>query len=307
MAGTSDKRAGRRLLRRPACLVALGLTMSLGAASALAAVILPARQPADSTRSLSVRVEPSSRTVTAGATARYAVKLARSLRGPVSLSGRTQLRVGAGGLPAGASASFSPQRGLASSRAARQPTVLTVTTTAGTPAGTYTLAVRARRPHRDGGTAVRLIVASPSGSVAPSSPVPPGIAPPLSAPQAFTIAGSLGAPLTPGTGQPLDLALTNLESTDLSISSLTVEVASVSAPESDLSHTCGAGDFAVEQFSGATGFTLPALSRVSLGELGCAASELPQVSMLDLPVNQDGCKVASFSLAFAGTATEVTP
>lgn len=307
MAGISHKRAGRRFLRRPVLLVAFGLAMSLGAAGALAAVVLPARQPADSPRSLSVRVEPSSRTVTPGATARFAVELSRPVRGPVRLSGLTQLRVLEGGLPAGASAGFSPQRGLASPRAARRPTVLTVTTAAGTPAGTYTLRVRAHRPHRRGGTAVRLIVASPSGSVAPSTPVTPGIAPPLSAPEAFTIAGAPGSQLRPGASRPLDLTLTNLESFDLSISSLAVEVASVSAPDSDPGHTCGSADFSVQQFSGATGFTLPAMSTASLGALGFAASELPQVTMLNLPTNQDGCKAASFSLGFTGTATEVTP
>jgi len=307
MAWTSEKRAGRRVLRRPACLVALGLAMSLGAASALAAVMLPARQPADSARSLTVRVDPSSRIVAPGASARYAVHVSRPLRGPTRLSGLTGLHVRGSGLPAGANVTFSPQRGLASPRAAGQRTILTVTTAVGTPVGTYTLRVRGRRPHRSGSTAVSLIVASPSSPVAPSLPVPPGTAPTVRAPEAFTVAGALGSPLTPGTGQPLDLTLTNLESTDLSISSLGVEVASVSAPQSDLSHTCGTGDFSVEQFSGAMGFTLPAMSTVSLRALGFAASELPEVSMLNLPVNQDGCRAASFSLVFAGTATEVTP
>ena len=307
MARTSENRAGRRLLRRPVCLVALGLAMSLSAASALAAVILPARQSADSARSLTVRVDPSSRTVAPGASARFAVNVSQPLRGPIGLSGLTGLHVGGSSLPAGANATFSPQRGLASPRAARQRTILTVTTAVGTPVGTYSLRIRARRPHRSGSTAVSLTVASPSSSVTPSSPVPPGAAPPVRAPEAFTIAGALGSPLTPGTGQPLDLTLTNLESIDLSVSSLVVEVANVSAPQSDLSHTCGTGDFSVEQFSGPMGFTLPAMSTVSLGGLGFAASELPEVSMLNLSVNQDGCKAASFSLAFAGTATEVTP
>jgi hypothetical protein len=49
------------------------------------------------------------------------------------------------------------------------------------------------------------------------------------------------------------------------------------------------------------------MSTVSLIALGFAAPELPLVSMLNRPVNQDGCKAASFSLAFAGTATAVTP
>jgi hypothetical protein len=292
--------------------------MSLGAAGALAAVVFPARQATAVTHLLSVRTEPSSRTIVPGDSASYVVNVSRRNGAPMGLSGRTGLDL-VGGLPAGAGASFSPQRGLASLRALRQSTVLTVATSPDTPAGTYTLRVRARRPQRSGSTAVSLIVSSPGGAVAPAvsipSTAPPTVAPPpqppalppVRAPEAFSIAGALTASLAPGFGHPLDLTLTNHESADLAISSLVVTVADVDAPRSDPSHTCDAGDFSVEQFSGASGFTLPAQGTVSLGALGFTASELPQVSMLNLPVNQDGCKAASLSLAFAGTATEVTP
>ena len=45
----------------------------------------------------------------------------------------------------------------------------------------------------------------------------------------------------------------------------------------------------------------------SLSELGFGRSEWPEVSMLNLPTNQDGCKGASLTLAFAGAAMEATP
>jgi hypothetical protein len=307
MVTSSDKRAGRRFFRRPVCLLALGLAMGLGAVGAVAAVVLPARPAADSSSSLSLRAAPSSRTVAPGSTARYALNVARAQLGGVGLSGLTSLSMKKDDLPAGADVSFSPQRSLVSPRPFRQRTTLTVTTAATTPPGAYTLRVRARRPHRSGSTAVRLVVTPPDGaSVSPSTAAPaPEV--PVSSPEAFTIAGTVPVALTPGTGHPLDLTLTNLEDFDLSISKLEVAVASVSVPETDPSLSCGTGDFAVEQFSGATGFTLPAKSSASLSGLGFAAAELPVVSMLNLPVNQDGCKAASFSLAFAGTATEVTP
>lgn len=307
MVGTATERGGRRIFRRPVCLVVLGLVSSLGAAGALAAVVLPARQATALTHSLSVRTEPSSRTVLPGASASYVVNVSRPNRGTMGLSGLTGLDVAASGLPAGAGFSFSPQRGLTSPRALRQRTVLTVATTPGTPPGTYTFRVRAHRPQRSGSAAVSLVVSSPAGAVAPAAAVPPAAQPAVRAPEAFAIAGTLTAPLVPGSGQPLDLTLTNHESSDLAISSLLVRVADVDAPRSDPGHTCDAGDFAVEQFSGASGFTLPALSTVRLGALGFTASELPQISMLNMPVNQDGCKAASLSLAFAGAATEVTP
>jgi hypothetical protein len=307
MVGTATERGGRRIFRRPVCLVVLGLLSSLGAAGALAAVVLPGRQATALTHSLSVHAEPSSRTVVPGASASYVVNVSRANRGSMGLSGRTGLDVRSSELPAGAGISFGPQRGLTLPRALRQRTVLTVTTAPDTPAGTYTLRVRAHRPQRSGSARISLVVSGPAGSVAPAAAVPPTDQPPVRAPEAFVIAGTLTTPLTPGSGQPLELTLTNRESSDLAISSLLVTVADIDAPRSDPSHPCDAGDFSVEQFSGAAGFTLPALGTVSLGALGFSASEWPQVSMLNLPVNQDGCKAASLSLTFAGTATEVTP
>jgi hypothetical protein len=224
--------------------------------------------------------------------------------GQVGLGGRTTLSVGRE-LPAGAGTSFT-QRGLASS-APHLTTTLTVATAADTPPGTYLLHVRARRPHRSGATAISLIV---SGRTTPSavSVLPPTTPdPPVTVPDAFTIAGALADSLTPGTAAPLDLTLANQEGTDLAITTLSIEVASVSGPHTDATHPCSANDFSVAQFSGASGFTLPASSTSTLSELGFAPAEWPQVSMLNLRANQDGCKQASLTLAFAGTATEEAP
>jgi hypothetical protein len=121
------------------------------------------------------------------------------------------------------------------------------------------------------------------------------------------MAGALPGLLRPGSGAPLDLTLTNLEDRDLLIASLTVEVAAVSGPQTSPTQGCDPDDFSVEQFSGAPGFTLPAAGSADLGELGFEPSEWPRVSMLNLPINQDGCKGASVSLSFSGTATEATP
>lgn len=306
MATADQKRAGRRFLRRPACLVALGLATSLGGISALAAVVLPARPAVSSPASLAVTVEPPSRTVAPGATARYALRVARGRPARISLGGLTALSVEQDGLPAGVDIRFSPQRGAASAFPYRRGTTLTVATATGTPPGAYTVRIQAHRPHRSGIAAVRLIVRDPGDAVVSPATAASTPGPSISAPDGFTIAGTVPVDLTPGTGQPLDLILSSSESFDLSISSLTVVVTSVSAPESDPSHACGTDDFSVQQFSGALGFTLPAKSTVSLSTLGFGASELPLVSMLNRPVNQDGCKAASFLLDFAGTATEVT-
>jgi hypothetical protein len=317
MAGSGDKRAGRRFGRRPALLVALGLVSSLGAGGAFAAVVVSRSAPGKPGRPLVVRVAPASRTVSAGDSATYTVRVARFNQRPIGLSGRTELSVRDRGLPAGADTSFASAPG-GPGLARRATTTLTVTTSSETPAGTYRFRLRADRPRRNGGAAVELTVSRPpsAGLPAPGGPVavePPVAAPvtptepPVVAPDAFTIAGVLPDRLTPGSGGPLNLTLTNLESSDLLITSLDVGVATVSGPQADPTHSCDPADFAVAQFSGTPGFTLPASSSADLDELGFEPSEWPQVSMLNLSVNQDGCKEAALSLSFSGTATEVTP
>jgi hypothetical protein len=319
MARTGDKGAERRFGRRSALLVALGLLSSLGAAGALAAISTN-RAASGRDGNLAVRVAPASFTVTPGATATYMLRVARNHRSAFGLSGRTGLVVRPAGMPTGSVAYFSNSSAVGGNLHPSARTALTITTAAATPPGTYDMRLGVRRAHRRGSAMVELVVSAPTvivpgradlpagvaPSVPPVPPVPP--APPVPAPpDAFTIAGALPHLLTPGTGEPLDLTLTNLESTDLTIANLNVQVASVSGPQSSSTHTCDPDDFSVEQFSGTPGFTLPAASSADLGELGFAPSEWPTVSMLDRPVNQDGCKGASLSLSFTGTADEATP
>jgi hypothetical protein len=297
MVERANRQVRRRPLRRPICLVALGLLSSLGAAFAVAATTM---SPNRNSRSpLSIRATPTHRTVMAGSSADFSLRLGRSHRGAISLSGQTDLSI-AGPLPTGAAASFSPRSTAPSQQASRRMTSLSVSTGAETPPGTYLLRVRAHRPHRDGATTVRLTVSAPAGVAPEAAEAAP---PENTVPDAFTISGELPGVLTPGTTTPLDLTLTNREAADISITGLSVELGAVQASRSDAAHPCDAGDFAIEQFSGGT-FSLAASSTASLGELGFSAAQLPTVSMLDLPLNQDGCKQASLTFAYTGTATE---
>lgn len=296
---------GWRFRRRPTYLLLIALASSLGAAFAVAAIVVKTRNSTDfAAQPLTVRAQPASHTVTPGASAEFSVRVMRRPVDSLGLGGRTKLSVGRK-LPPGTGVSFTPPRALASSSQPRHTTTLTVSTEANTPPGTYVLLVRAQRPHRSGSTAIGLTVSRRAGSEV--APAMPATASPLTTPDAFTLSGALANPLAPGTEGRLDLTLSNRESTDLSIGSLTVRVGSVSSPHSDPAHPCSASDFLVEQFAGAPGFTLPALSTASLGELGFAPAEWPRVAMLNLPVNQDGCKQASLVLSFSGTATEARP
>jgi hypothetical protein len=307
MDSAGPKQVERRLRRRSTCLVALAVVSTLGVAYAVSArTARPRHSVAVAAEPLSVLAAPPTRTVAPGFPARFAVRVMRTRSGSTSLSGRTELSVGHQ-LPAGARASFAPIGSIASPADPGHPSSLTVTTATNTPPGTYQIRIRARRPNRSGSTTISLIVVTRGGPV--PAPIPnssPAPAPPLSTPDAFTISGTVPDLLTPGAAAPLDLTLSNREGSEIRISSLSVRVASVSGPQTDPTHPCSANDFSVEQFSGTPGFTLAASSSASLDELGFDASEWPEVSMLNLPVNQDGCKQASLTLEFAGTATAGT-
>jgi hypothetical protein len=148
-------------------------------------------------------------------------------------------------------------------------------------------------------TSVSLIVRHP----APSGVTIPGAPSGQTVPGAFRITGDLTTPLSPGAGEPLDLGLANAGSTDLSISGLAVNIAGVSAPRADSSHPCSPADFEITQFSGTYGFVLPVSGSIRLSSLGIPPAAWPAVDMLDTALNQDGCKGATLSFGFAGTAT----
>jgi hypothetical protein len=222
-----------------------------------------------------IKVEPGSRSVAPGLSATYQVRIHHRGDGPVSLR---MVR----GLPKGATASVSPQK------TRRSKATLTIRTAAATPAGTYRPGLRARGGVRHANISLRLIVATPPN-------------------QSFEIGGAISEPLEPGLAVALDLTLSNPDPEDILITDLRVSISQVSAPLADQAHPCSADDFSVTQFSAEYPLALEGEESSSLSGLGLAEGEWPQVSMLDLPVNQDGCKEASLAFEFTGTSRSGSP
>lgn len=117
----------------------------------------------------------------------------------------------------------------------------------------------------------------------------------------FTIGGNPAQAISPGAGAPLNLRLTNPHTTPLSVTDLRVKVQKVNAPNADLTHPCTMGDFAVKQNLSHHKITLPARSTRTLNNLGIPAAMWPQLRMLDLGVDQDGCKAASLTLSYTAS------
>jgi hypothetical protein len=116
----------------------------------------------------------------------------------------------------------------------------------------------------------------------------------------FRIDAVTTAALAPQASVPLELWFTNPNSVDFVVTDLTAEISGVHAPGA-----CGPADFEVSQFSGGYGFVVSGLRRTSLSQLGIATAQWPHLTMMNRPVNQDGCRNALVTLRFTGKAAGV--
>ena len=227
--------------------------------------------------SLTMTTTPASTTLAAGSSAVYTTQLSRTaMRGPVTFSV-------SGGLPSGATWGYSPNPTTGSSASFQVDVPATAAD------GSYTLYLVASGAD-DAGT-TRYAYASVQLTVTTSG-------------KEFTIAGSAQTPLAPGVTAPLALALTNPNKKPIAVSNLTVTVTSVTRTPSAVAagRACSTADYQVRQYGGPYPLTVAGSSTLTLAQLGVAQSGWPALTLLDRPVNQDGCKGATVSLAYSGSA-----
>ena len=153
--------------------------------------------------------------------------------------------------------------------------------------GTHTFCVRAIGPSGIAGpeTCVTWRVHSPA-----SPPEPSG---------AFTISGSLPTVLSPGAGGPLPLTVSNPFDFDLRVTALAVTARHGSSrPGCD-----GTANLQVTQSNTADGSVSIVVHPHRSVTLPTQGATAPQVTMLDLAINQDACKNAVFTFSYSGTGT----
>ncbi|HZC71151.1 MAG TPA: hypothetical protein VE442_10690 [Jatrophihabitans sp.] len=223
--------------------------------------------------SITVNATPASVTIGAGSTAVYTITLTRAnLPGPVTFGL-------IGGLPSGATATYSPNPTTGNS------STLQIATTPTTSDGTYTVYLVASGQDPSGRTqfayAQAQLVVSTSGSP-------------------FTISGNLSGLLAPGVKLPLNLTMTNPNKKALSVTNLGVTIKSVTKA-AGVTGSCAAADYSVTQYSGPYPLTIPGNGSASLSGMGVGSASWPQIRMLDTSYNQDGCKGATLTLAYAGS------
>lgn len=119
----------------------------------------------------------------------------------------------------------------------------------------------------------------------------------------FKITGSVRTLFAPGGTVPVDLALSNPNSTQLSITRITARLERVSRGLGE----CNLDGFRIRQYSGDYALTVPGSSTQSLRDLGIDVAQWPQLSMVNLPVNQNGCRNATIAISFTAEAHRVIP
>jgi hypothetical protein len=237
-----------------------------------------------------LRAAPGSAQIAAGSSATFRITIRRSnVAGPVSLR---ILR----GLPRGAHAQLAP------GRTRRSRSTLTIATTKRTRAGNYRLLVRAASGRLRRTLGLTLKVRAAKSAAAPVAPAPTAPTTPATQGVPFSVTGNLTG-LEPGQPRPLNLSLSNPNSTSLSVASLNVSIRSVTAPFATTALPCTPADFLVTQFSGSYPVAVPASTTRSLADLGIPSAQWPQVSIVDRPNDQDGCKGATVTLSYGGTGT----
>jgi hypothetical protein len=226
-------------------------------------------------RRFSLRIRPARQIVPQGTAATYQVRVGRAagFRGRVALRvvrlPRRRVTLSLAGPTGGASAMWGTR------------TALTVSTTADQPLGSRHLVVQGTGWVR--GMAVRRYAVAVLTVVRARQ---------------FPIGGDLTTLLYPGVGAPLDLVLTNPYAFDIRVTALSVSV----RPGTTNPGCSGGANYAVRQYSGRYPLVLhPGTTRLSA--LDSNASVWPQVSMHNLPTNQDACKNARLSLDYSGLAT----
>jgi hypothetical protein len=77
-----------------------------------------------------------------------------------------------------------------------------------------------------------------------------------------------------------------------------VKVTGIIAPNADAAHPCTTADFAIRQMPRKTILRLPARRSTDLAAMHVPTASWPLLTMLNRPLNQDGCKGAELRLKF---------
>lgn len=318
------RRASRIALLTAAAVVALGGLAFAGVRTG----VLPSPLASDSAKRkvkpIRVKLSPSTVRLKAGATVRVRIAIdgrrwprtggTRAKASAAALPRRAKVRLTiARPLPRGVTVSFKPRI-----TATRRAT-LTIRSGATTPSGTYALRILATRVRPRGAPVLRAsarlravvpAVAStaPTGEATPATTTPATTTPSTSTTTGprLLVGGDLRISLGPGVTRGVDVKLGNPFDLALDVTSIDLAIDGINAPNATPDLPCDRRDFQVAPMTGEP-IRLVAQHVTSLSEIGIPGNLWPSITMLDRPVNQDGCKGAALTFHYRAEARSVDP
>ena len=118
----------------------------------------------------------------------------------------------------------------------------------------------------------------------------------------IALSGNLTQIVSPGVFVPLDLSITNLNTSSLVITELNVTVTDVAAPNASATLPCTSADFDVRPVDTQFTILVPSQSTRTLSHLGIPQTAWPEVGMpVNTTTDQDGCKGATLMLSYTAS------
>lgn len=119
----------------------------------------------------------------------------------------------------------------------------------------------------------------------------------------FSITGDAVRPVSPGKGSAIDVTFTNPRGRRMKVTGLRVTIREVTAPNATARRPCSLTDFRVKQARRAFAVGVPPHATRSLSQYHLRRGRWPRLRMKNRPVNQNGCKGASLTLAYRASGS----
>jgi hypothetical protein len=116
------------------------------------------------------------------------------------------------------------------------------------------------------------------------------------------VKGTIKGALKPGISLPVTIKIKNPSKYPVRLYRLKLKIIKIRAPRATKTRRCTTADFAIVQLPGRYGPRIPARRSRNLTQLRIARKRWPRLVMRNLPVNQDGCKLARLTIRYTGTA-----
>lgn len=141
----------------------------------------------------------------------------------------------------------------------------------------------------------------PGPTIVTADPIQPTGVQPHAQPSRNTlgIAGDPVALLSPGATVPLNVSFSNNTNKSLAVNRLSVRIAGITQTQEVVAAAlpCTSADYRITDYSGSYPLAIPA-GPSSLQSAGIPPANWPKITMMDTPLNQDGCKGATLQLAY---------